>query len=201
MKPSTTTFMKNHITKLTLSIFLALIVSSCSPFTYVGNNKARIPAHPKFYVKSVVTNVEEHRILPLGLDSNKNDLMTDDEVNDYVKEKIVNYLKSENLYSELSKGEDVFECNFTINFSKNYYMFTNFKYAGTSMNNYNIAVLKDGESFAGMNDSNIYVITGRGLGFGGSLRMLSFRLNKDDEKNMIGIFAGAVAGNMKYFNR
>ena len=193
--------MTKKITKFALISLTAIFVSSCSQFAYFNDNKSKIPANPKFYLSSVNVKISEQRILPLGIDSNKNDLMTDNEIKDFTREEIVNYLKKENIYSDLPEGNNVFECNFDISFIKNYYMFTNFKYAGISMNGYKISVLKDGKPFASSEDVNHYFINNRGLGWGGFFRIITFSLNKDDEKNMVGIFSRSVAGNMKDFGK
>ncbi len=198
-----TKHMTKKITKFALISLTAIFVSSCSQFTYFNDSKSKVPSDPKFYVNSVNVKISEKRIFPLGIDSNKNDLdlMTDNEIKEFTKEEIVNYLKKENIYSDLPDGNNVFECNFDINFIKNYYMFTNFKYAGISMNGYSISVLKDDKLFAETRDASHYFINNRGLGWGGVFRILTFRLNKDDEKNMVGIFSRVVAGNMKDFGK
>jgi len=193
--------MKRVILKFTAILLFATLLSNCSRFTYLNGSKSQISLNPKFYVNDVSTKVSEKRIFPLGLDSDKNDLMTEKEMNQFVRDEIINALRRDNLYSDSPIGDNVYECNFNAKFIKNYYMFTNFKYARTSLGGYEVSVLKDGKVIATSGDGNEYIVTGNGMGFAASFRAITMRVNRDDENKMVGILSRSIASNMKDFGK
>jgi len=177
-------------------LILTLFCSCASNYKYFAlKENISIPDGYKIYVDKVNVNLSEEKIALSQASSNE--YPNQEELNKIFKDKIIYWLKQNNLYSSDKNNQNVFEADFDINYVRVFMAFTSDKYAASRLEGYQINISKNKNIIATRNNTDRYTVNHGLVGnFKKIGKTLSLSADKNDESKEINAFSDGIAGDL-----
>ena len=182
------------------SIFAIVSCSSNQKYFSYTNPTNVIPEQSKVSIRNVNVNLTEKKLSSSSNSYSTPQYPNKKELGEMFKVMVIKQLKNDGIYSTASK--DVFEFDVDVNYVRSFMAFSSDKYAGSSLEGYEIRVYKDNQLVASRRDGNKYIAS---FGLLGNLtkigRTLSMSADRTDEAKEIETFANSIANDLKLLGK